>query len=139
MRALSLRSPAAPRYPRPVPSLSSDNPVTKRNIYIRRGDTYRRVCRVLGAGRQPLSLVGWTFRGQLRGIDNITLLATFACTVLDAAAGLVEFLLTLEQTEALAEVNGLIGVYEWDFTTPAGDVQTFLEGYVFVSEKTRRD
>ena len=106
------------------------------DIYVRRGDTFRRTLRLrVKASRAPIDISGDSFSGQIRSLDR-TLLATFTCTITDGPNGEVEILLEATTTAALDVVANAIADYDLQWTTAGGDVRTIMGGKVYFESDT---
>ncbi len=104
------------------------------NPTIKQGVPFRRQMIVTDAAGVAINLTGATVKGELRDPAG-TILATMACTVLDALAGKLELLIV--DTTGLLPTNGQ-HLYPYDvFITPAaGDRICPIEGLACVEAKT---
>jgi hypothetical protein len=110
-----------------------DDPnLTDKDIFVRRGDTWRRNARLrLKVGRTPIDLTGSSFAGSIVSSAGATL-ATFTCTILSAAEGRFELLMSDATTTAIPAGVSLAS-YTVRWTTAAGDVRTIMRGAVYLS------
>lgn len=87
-----------------------------------------------GSG-SPINISGRTYAAQLRStVDSSTVLATFACSITNAAAGQLSATLSASTTAALSPGDGVWSLRE----TNGSVVTTILEGGVqLVGSPTR--
>lgn len=104
------------------------------DLELPQGATWRETLTLLADGL-PVDLSGSVVRGQVRhaALDADPPAAIIAVSVLDAAAGRVELLLTDEQTAALPcgpRLSDPASQYEWDLEVEdaGGDVRQLLQG-----------
>lgn len=105
------------------------------NLSIWCGDTFRKSI-IVGVGDPVVAVPvdGWEFDGDIRNLATGAIVGTFTFNILGAENGEIELSLTAEQTDALAE-SSVVCSYQLRFKTPATDVQTFVEGLVFVTRR----
>lgn len=108
--------------------------MTRHNITIDQGATYQ-LAMTLQHNGSVLDLTGATLRGQLRtDYADAAPAASFAATIIDAAAGQASLLLTAEQTAALPA-----GLYVYDVELEqAGAVTRLFGGRATVSPEVTR-
>ena len=101
----------------------------------KRGDTYAETITITDTRRVPIDITGYTFRltvdQQEAPVDTSTNLFSVAGTILDAAAGTVEFALTAQQADRAP------GTYYYDLqlTDGAGRIRTVaLDKWVVVQD-----
>jgi hypothetical protein len=110
--------------------------VPKRNIRIRRGDTYTHTVTEYDDTGTLSNLTGNTFLIQMRSdSESATVVATFTIALVDPTNGSWEFSLTATQTAAIP-----LGVYFYDVqrTYSDGTVHTRFEGEVEVEADISR-
>ena len=97
---------------------------------LRRRADYPLQLQFLDSNREPINLTGWTVQAQLWSQHRTTKHADLAVTYTDRATGLVELVITDEQTTTLpGEV-----FYDVLLTNPSGLKEYYLEGQIKVLE-----
>lgn len=108
------------------------------DITIRRGDTFRLRFKAK-AGGVPINLTGYTFLAQIRtSEDATTALASFSASIIDATAGIFEIVLSAATTAALPTDTTRLGVWDLQWTTAGGDVNTLVTGVAHLKSDVAR-
>lgn len=112
---------------------------SKKNLEIRRGDSFRfafRVWTMVNGVKTYTDLTGYTGKAQMRANELAAdVLLEFAVTVDLALPGLVRVYAAPAATNTLPQDGGL---YDIQLTSPGGDVDTFLEGAIKVTTGVTR-
>ncbi len=116
------------------------SPPTRTDLFIVRGDTERLSLQIFATNNGPVQdVTGWSFLAQIRDTPGGTVLASATITIVDALQGLVDVNWSAAQTASLpVPPTQKYLSYDVQYTTVAGDVQTFLLGNVFVVADTSR-
>lgn len=111
----------------------------RRDIYVRRGDTYREAVTFRVKNGAAIDLTGYTFLGHIRAtVESESTIAVFTIIIIDAANGEIEIVISADTTALLPTETTASGVYDLQFTTPAGDVRTFMVGNVYFESDVAR-
>lgn len=119
------------------------------DLELRQGTTFRRTLNIQarqpdGETLEPVDLTGCQVRGQVRKAAlDATKVADFTVTVLDAAQGRVQLLLTDEVTAAFTcgpKISDPASLYEYDVEVQdsAGDVVPILQGSLRIKAEVTR-
>lgn len=118
------------------------------DLELRQGTTFRRTLRVVqridANTTAPVDLTGSTVRGQVRKAAlDVVKVADFVVTVVDAAGGEVELLLTDEVTAAMTcgpKITDPASLYEYDveIEDSVGDVAPILQGSLRIKAEVTR-
>lgn len=109
---------------------------TKLNMTIDQGATFEKTLRFYTDATTPKDLTGFTFRAQLReDYDDATPAGEFTMTVVDAAQGVVNMLLTAAVTAALTP--GKLR-YDVEMVRPNATVRRLFEGVITVTPEVTK-
>ena len=110
----------------------------KYDFKIEQGATFSRQVTWTDSTGTAINLTGYTVSGKVRKkyTDN-TPLATFTCTITNAAGGIFTFALTATQTAALVSTGVQEGIYDIEASI-SGTVYRILEGVVTISPEVTR-
>jgi hypothetical protein len=99
------------------------------------GDTETLSVTLQDSAGAPINITGRTYSAQVRATaDSSTVLATFSCSITNAAAGTFACTLTATQTAALTPGGGV-----WDLAeTNASTVTRLLGGSVIIAQGVTR-
>lgn len=93
-------------------------------LTIRTGDTEQVTLFIKDSAGAAVNITGRSYAAQIRqGVDSSTVLASFTCAIVDAAAGKMTATLSATTTAALATGNAV-----WDLQETNGSVVTTLVG-----------
>jgi hypothetical protein len=98
-------------------------------VSVTRGDTMRLIVD-LGAGSGEIDVTGWSWLCQVRDAEG-ALVETMTVEVVEAGKGVLELMLSAEQTATMQAQD-----YVWDLqaTDAASDVRTLVRGQLRVRE-----
>lgn len=104
-------------------------------LALRCGDTETVSVTLQDSAGAPINITGRTYAAQVRATsDASTPLATFSCSIIDAAAGTFACTLSATTTAALTPGGGV-----WDLSeTNGATVTTLLAGSVIISQDVTR-
>lgn len=104
-------------------------------LALRAGDTETLSVTLQDSAGDPINISGRSYAAQVRATaDSSTVLATFSCSITNAAAGTFACTLTATQTAALAAGGGV-----WDLQETYGaTVTTLLAGSVTIAQDVTR-
>ena len=104
-------------------------------LQLRAGDTETISVSLVDSAGSPINITGRTYAAQVRATaDASTVLATFSCSITNAAAGTFACTLSAAQTAALSPGGGV-----WDLQETYGTtVTTLLAGSVVISQDVTR-
>lgn len=109
------------------------NPATL-NLSVYQGDTFRKDLTFTTNGVTPINITGYTLTAQYRVTVEATAYVAFTCAIVSGVAGTATVSLTGTQTAAIV-ANG---VWDLQWVTGAGDVQTVLAGVVRLGREVTR-
>ena len=107
------------------------------NLTLRMGDTETVTVTIQDENGSAVNISGRTYAAQVRAnAEDTTILATFTCTIVNAAQGILTA--TLSSTATRALTPGL-GVWDLQETNPTGPViTTLLAGQVTIIQDVTR-
>lgn len=109
---------------------------TKVDFLIDQGATFSKSLYFTTEDGSPVDLTGYTFRGQLRvDYDDVNPQATFVCSVVDAAAGVLS--VSLADTVTAALEPGVLK-YDLEMVRPNGTVLRLIQGKATVDPEVTK-
>lgn len=104
-------------------------------LNVRIGDTESIAVTMQDANGNPINIAGRTYSAQIRAkASSTTPLATFSCTIVDAAQGKFSCVLSAATTANLSPANAV-----WDLQeNNGGTVTTLMAGEVVISRDITR-
>lgn len=116
------------------------------NACFSQGATWEIPFQLVDENEDPVSLAGCTIAAKLRReVDDVAAVATFTCSIVDAAEGEGQAILAAATTAALTMDTSESGkrektkfFYDIEITFPDSTVLRILEGHILVSPEVTR-
>ncbi len=111
-------------------------PAAKLNMTIEQGTTWSKGLELTSPDGSALDITGHSFRGQMRAaFASADPAATFACGIVEAAAGTVSIALDENTTTG---IQAGTYVYDIEMVSPDGSVIRLMEGKIQVTPEVTR-